>query len=85
RANAVRDYIVKNFKVDKKRLSAKGFGQTKPVADNATAEGRAQNRRIEATFEEIPNFKPDAEQATPAKSVKKIAKKKVVKKAKAKK
>jgi OOP family OmpA-OmpF porin len=81
RANAVRDYIVKNFKVDKKRLSAKGFGQTKPVADNTTAEGRAQNRRIEATFEENPDFKPDAEQAAPAKSVKKIAKKKTVKKA----
>lgn len=79
RANAVRDYIVKNFKIDKKRLSAKGFGQTKPVADNATAEGRAQNRRIEATFEEIPNFKADADQQ-PAKPVKKAVKKKVAKK-----
>ncbi|MCE1224930.1 MAG: OmpA family protein [Geobacteraceae bacterium] len=79
RANAVRDYIVKNFKIDKKRLAAKGFGQTKPVADNATAEGRAQNRRIEATFEEIPNFKADADQQ-PAKPVKKAVKKKVAKK-----
>ena len=79
RANAVRDYIVKNFKIDKKRLSAKGFGQAKPVADNATAEGRAQNRRIEATFEEIPNFKADADQQ-PAKPVKKAVKKKVAKK-----
>lgn len=78
RANAVRDYIVKNFKVDGKRLSAKGYGEAKPIADNATAEGRAQNRRIEATFEEIPNFKPDAEQQpAPAKKVvKKVAKKK---------
>lgn len=76
RANAVRDYIVKNFKVDRKRLVAKGFGQTKPIADNATAEGRAQNRRIEATFEEIPNFKPDTEQQP----VKKVAKKKTAKK-----
>ncbi len=79
RANAVRDYIVKNFKIDKKRLAAKGFGQTKPVADNATAEGRAQNRRIEATFEEIPNFKADADQQ-PAKPVKKAVKKKVARK-----
>jgi len=79
RANAVRDYIVKNFKIDKKRLAAKGFGQTKPMADNATAEGRAQNRRIEATFEEIPNFKADADQQ-PAKPVKKAVKKKVAKK-----
>ncbi|MGB4600758.1 MAG: outer membrane beta-barrel domain-containing protein [Trichlorobacter sp.] len=78
RANAVRDYIVKNFKVDGKRLTAKGYGEASPIADNATAEGRAQNRRIEATFEEIPNFKPDAEQQpAPAKKVvKKVAKKK---------
>lgn len=32
--------------VDCKRLIAVGFGDTKPVADNSTAEGRAQNRRV---------------------------------------
>lgn len=79
RANAVRDYIVTNFKVDRKRLSAKGYGPSRPVADNATAEGRAQNRRIEAVFEEIPNFKPDADESQPV-PVKKIVKKKVAKK-----
>lgn len=72
RANAVRDYIVKNFKVDRKRLVAKGYGEAKPIADNATAEGRAQNRRIEAAFEEIPNFKAGAEPSAPA--VKKVKK-----------
>jgi OOP family OmpA-OmpF porin len=34
-------------KVDRARLAAAGFGDTKPVQDNATEEGRAKNRRVE--------------------------------------
>jgi OOP family OmpA-OmpF porin len=51
RAAAVRDYILKNFKQCKPDLFvAKGYGETKPVATNATAEGRQQNRRVEFTI-----------------------------------
>jgi OmpA-OmpF porin, OOP family len=33
--------------IDAKRLSAAGFGQERPVADNRSDEGRAKNRRVE--------------------------------------
>ena len=46
RAASVRDYIVKGG-IDKSRITTKGFGLTKPIADNKTAEGRAKNRRVE--------------------------------------
>jgi OOP family OmpA-OmpF porin len=50
RAESVRDYIVKTFSVDPTRIEAKGFGPTKPVADNKTKAGKAKNRRVEANF-----------------------------------
>jgi len=46
RAKAVMDWLIAKG-IDKTRLSSKGFGPENPVADNATAEGRAKNRRIE--------------------------------------
>jgi len=44
RARAVVDYLIAKG-IPAARLQAKGFGATQPVADNASAEGRAQNRR----------------------------------------
>jgi outer membrane protein OmpA-like peptidoglycan-associated protein len=45
RAKAVADYLQgKGIAVG--RLNAVGFGESQPVADNATREGRAQNRRV---------------------------------------
>ena len=49
RANSVMTYLI-NAGIDKKRLTAKGYGETKPVATNATPEGRALNRRTEITI-----------------------------------
>jgi len=46
RANAVRDYLVKNG-IDASRLSAKGYGQESPIDTNDTRAGRANNRRVE--------------------------------------
>jgi OOP family OmpA-OmpF porin len=51
RAESVRNYIVQKFGIDPARLSAKGYGMTRPIADNKTAEGREKNRRIEANFD----------------------------------
>lgn len=50
RAESVRSYIIKHSSVDASRITAKGFGPTKPIADNKTAAGKAKNRRIEANF-----------------------------------
>lgn len=46
RANSVKAYLVK-LGANAKQLKAVGYGQAEPVADNATDEGRKQNRRIE--------------------------------------
>ncbi len=46
RAQAVLDYLA-GAGVDESRLSATGFGEGNPIADNGTPEGRQQNRRIE--------------------------------------
>ena len=49
RATIVAGYLNKKGGVATDRLTVKGMGETQPRADNATAEGRAQNRRIEVT------------------------------------
>jgi len=47
RANAVRQYLIDNYSLDPGKLVAKGYGETQPVADNNTEEGRQMNRRVE--------------------------------------
>src|SRR5271168_541121 len=46
RADAVRDFLITQG-VHQDNISATGYGKAKPVADNATAQGRAQNRRVQ--------------------------------------
>lgn len=46
RANAVRSFLVSQG-ISPELLTGKGFGKTKPVADNSTASGRQMNRRVE--------------------------------------
>jgi outer membrane protein OmpA-like peptidoglycan-associated protein len=47
RAAAVKSYLVENLGIAPLRLTTAGLGDTKPIASNATADGRAENRRIE--------------------------------------
>lgn len=49
RAEAVRDAIISEG-VAAERLTARGYGESRPVADNSTDAGRAENRRIEAVI-----------------------------------
>jgi OmpA-OmpF porin, OOP family len=47
RADAVKAVLVQQFGVDASRLTAKGNGAGSPIGSNDTAEGRAENRRVE--------------------------------------
>ena len=47
RAAAVKAFLVTSYRIDAARLQTQGLGENKPVADNATPEGRQQNRRVE--------------------------------------
>ena len=51
RAQAVVDYLIAGG-IAADRLTAIGYGESRPIADNSTAEGRAENRRIEFVVEE---------------------------------
>ncbi|MBC9249751.1 cell envelope biogenesis protein OmpA [Pseudomonas alcaligenes] len=54
RAQSVANYLSAQG-VDASRLSSRGVGPDQPIASNATADGRAQNRRVEVTLRPLPN------------------------------
>ncbi len=47
RAKAVVDYFITKHNIDPSRLSARGYGESNPVATNDTSEGRERNRRVD--------------------------------------
>jgi OOP family OmpA-OmpF porin len=47
RANSVKQYLVKHFRIAPERLVAVGKGEAEPITENETPEGRGKNRRVE--------------------------------------
>ena len=52
RAESVKKYLMDKFNISGDRMTTKGYGSQKPIADNKSKEGRAKNRRVE--FRVIP-------------------------------
>jgi len=46
RAESVKNMMVNRFNISRDRVTAVGYGEDRPVADNNTAAGREQNRRV---------------------------------------
>lgn len=49
RANAVTDFLISQG-VDRNRITATGYGESQPIADNSTSTGKTQNRRVEVAI-----------------------------------
>jgi outer membrane protein OmpA-like peptidoglycan-associated protein len=47
RALSVKKYLQDKYNIPDNRMTIKGYGNSKPVADNNTQEGRSKNRRVE--------------------------------------
>jgi outer membrane protein OmpA-like peptidoglycan-associated protein len=47
RADAVKQALVKDYGIDESQITTDGKGESSPVADNKTKEGKAANRRVE--------------------------------------
>lgn len=67
RAESVMNYLVKEQRIPASRISAIGYGDTRPIADNATEEGKRANRRINtviACADDIEGLNPAAARVT---------------------
>jgi len=47
RADSVANYLIKNCGIPSSQIAIKSYGEAKPIASNATSEGREKNRRVE--------------------------------------
>lgn len=47
RANAIKDWLVKQYRIEPAKIIAVGFGESRPIASNSTPSGRRLNRRVE--------------------------------------
>lgn len=65
RAKAVMKYLTGNGGIDKGMLTAKGYGETQPIASNDTEDGKEKNRRVEfiITEQEITKTKVEVDDA----------------------
>lgn len=54
RAQAVADFLREKGNFDAESITTKAFGETRPIASNDTAQGRARNRRVELTVRTVP-------------------------------
>jgi OOP family OmpA-OmpF porin len=64
RAESVVNYLVNEFGIDRSRLSAKGYGKSRPIDSNATDAGKQKNRRIDAVIDcafDVRNIAPPPE------------------------
>ena len=53
RAEAVRQWLIDHLQTPADRMAAKGFGSTKPIADNKTDAGRNKNRRVDFSVSKL--------------------------------
>jgi chemotaxis protein MotB len=60
RATNALKYLLKNFDVEAGKISATGYAEFRPIADNSTSEGRAKNRRVDLVM-----LSADAEHGEP--------------------
>ena len=64
RVRSVKRWLVEIAKIDPARLEARGCGESLPIADNATIEGRQENRRVEFPILDPAPLVPDERNTT---------------------